>query len=138
MEEMMSSALVLIKYVGVFFGSSIVTLIISKRLNKKTDDVKNALLEQELYKNLISEYKLQMAEHKKELADVKSQLKKIADQNALLINKDEINRRTIEQQHKNLLKWEGYCESLKKTVKNRDKTNSILIKEIEILEKKNK
>ena len=53
-------------------------------------------------------------------------------------NKDEINTRTIKQQTTNLLKWEGYCESLKRTVKDRDKTNSILIKEIEILEKKNK
>jgi hypothetical protein len=128
---MMSEILVIGKYLSVLFGSSIVTLIISKRLNKKTDDVKNALLEQEFYKNLVDDYK-------RELAGVKAQLKEIVEQNALLINKDEISRKTIKQQTTNLLKWEGYCESLKRTVKDRDKTNSILLKEIENLESKNK
>tara|TARA_R110000850_G_scaffold240292_2_gene364915 strand:- start:192 stop:611 length:420 start_codon:yes stop_codon:yes gene_type:complete len=136
MDEMMSSALVLMKYVGAIFGSSIVTLIIAKRLNQSTDDVKEALLEQEFYKNLVDDYKVQMADYKSELAGVKAQLKEIAEQNALLINKDEISARTIKQQTRNLLKWEGYCESLKKTVKDRDKTNSILLKEIALLEKK--
>jgi hypothetical protein len=131
MDEMMSEILVIGKYLSVLFGSSIVTLIISKRLNKKTDDVKNALLEQEFYKNLVDDYK-------RELAGVKAQLKEIVEQNALLINKDEISRKTIKQQTTNLLKWEGYCESLKRTVKDRDKTNSILLKEIENLESKNK
>ena len=127
----MSEILIAAKYLGVLFGSSIVTLIISKRLNKKTDDVNNALLEQEFYKNLVDDYR-------RELAGVKAQLKEIVEQNALLINKDEISRKTIKQQTANLLKWEGYCESLKKTVKDRDKTNSILLKEIEHLESKNK
>ena len=64
MDEMMSSALVLIKYVGAIFGSSIVTLIISKRLNKSTDDVKQALLEQDFYKNLVDDYRIQQRRNK--------------------------------------------------------------------------
>jgi cobalamin biosynthesis protein CobD/CbiB len=129
MEGMIAEAISILKPLGWVFGSSLVTLVISKRLNKRTDDVKTALLEQEFYKNLVEDYQ-------KELKDVKNKLEKIVEQNTKLIDKDEVNSKTIEEQSKNLSKWENYCEQLKRAVKDRDKTNSILLREIELLEKK--
>ena len=126
---MIAEAISILKPLGWVFGSSLVTLVISKRLNKRTDDVKTALLEQEFYKNLVEDYQ-------KELKDVKNKLEKIVEQNTKLIDKDEVNSKTIEEQSKNLSKWENYCEQLKRAVKDRDKTNSILLREIELLEKK--
>ena len=43
--------------------------------------------------------------------------------------------KTIKEQRLNLEKWENYCEELKRAVKDRDKTNSLLLREIELLEK---
>ena len=128
MDEMTSFAAIA-KILGYVFGSSLVTLIISKRLDKKTNDVKNALLEQEFYQKLNADYK-------KELAEIKDKLTILTEQNKELIKRDEINSKTIEDQLVNLKKWENYCEQLKVSVKERDKTNSLLIKEIELLESK--
>lgn len=127
MEGMVAEGLTLLKPIGWILGSSLVTMIISKRLNKRTDDVKTALLEQEFYKNLVADYQ-------KELEDVKNKLEIIIGQNVKLVEKDAANSKTIKDQNKNLTKWENYCEQLKKAVKDREKTNSILLKEIESLE----
>ena len=124
----MTELLAVLKPIGYILGSSLVTLIVSKRLNKKTDDIKTALLEQEFYKNLVADYE-------KELKSVKERLDTIVEQNTKLIEKDEVSSKIIKEQGVNLKKWENYCEELKRAVKDRDKTNSLLLREIELLEK---
>ena len=110
-------------------GGSIITMIVSKKLNKKTEDVKTALLEQEFYKNLVSDYQ-------KELKSIKLKLVLLVKQNDTLIKRDAENIKTIKDQNKNLKKWENYCEELKKGIKDRDRTNGLLITELEKHESK--
>lgn len=105
--------------IGTALGSGFVTFIFSKILGKKKEDIEIALKYQEFYQNHID--------------DLKNEIEELSNKVEVLIEQDKSNADTIAKQEKNLKRWENYCEELKQGIKDREKTNALLQKEIDLL-----
>lgn len=71
--------------------------------------------------------------YEKHIDDLKVKIAELSTKVEVLIEKDNQKSLTIDNQKKHLKKWETYCEKLKKGIEDRDKTNSLLMEEIEML-----
>lgn len=110
-----------VKILGAIFGSSIATIIISKWLGKKKEDIEIALKYQEYYQ--------------KHIDDLKKDMKELKDEVHNLSKMVEHQEETINNQNKNLSKWENENKKLRITVKEREKVIARQEEEIDKLSK---
>jgi len=101
--------------------SSVSTLLISKSLGKKKEDIEVALRYQEFYQ--------------KHINDLRKEIEQLTEKVNTLIEQDKEKESTIEQQRLNLLRWEDNCNRLEGVIKQKDKQIAKLFKEIQEHEK---
>ncbi len=114
-------------------GSNLVvaisTTILSKVFSRKKDRLDIIKEYQGFHKNYIAELKQKVADLTNNVFDLTNRVES-------LLKVEKKNRNTIEQQRKNILKWEGYCIELKKSIEGRDRLIVTLQEEIDLIKEK--
>lgn len=109
-------------------GSNLLTAIavtlIGKALSKRRDRLDIMNKSREFYTGYIT--------------DLEKKIDYLTRRVEELLKKDEQKSKTIDEQRENLLKWESYCEELKRSVVQRDKQISLLDEELRILKSERK
>lgn len=103
------------------FGGGVTVWLLSNIFGKKKADIELALNYQEFYKGLIE--------------DLEEKLVLLTGKVETLINQNNAKDEIIEDQRINIEKYGNYCAELKQGIEDRDKTNGLLMDQIELLEK---
>lgn len=118
-----------------FSGTAVGGAIIGKWLNKKKDDLEVKLKEQVFYKTLIDDIEKQRKVEKDEIVKLKNEVKLLSNKITELLNSNREKDEIIQDQRKNVLRWEQNCERLESIIKQEQKKVSNLFKQIEEYEK---
>ena len=133
MEEMIK--VIIVSLFGGGAIGSIALFLIQKKYNKKKEDIELAVQYQDFYRKEIASREKDKKELSDELDSIKQKISNLVSQNEVLIKRVVEGKKTIKEKSDNIKRWEKYCDELKRSVKDSDKTNALLIKEIESLEK---
>ncbi len=118
-----------------FSGTAIGGALIGKWLDKKKDDLEVKLKEQVFYKNLIKDLQEQRDLEQCEISELKEEVEKLSQKINELLESNKEKDEIIEDQRKNVLRWEQNCERLEAIIKQEQKKVSNLFEQIEEYEK---
>lgn len=88
-------------------GSGIITGLVGFFMGKRKEDIEVALKYQEFYQNHIT--------------DLKAKIEELSKKVATLIEHDKRKKTLINEQKKNLARWEENCRRLELVIKEKDK-----------------
>jgi len=125
----------LAEYIISFSGTAIGGALIGKWLNKKKDDLEIKLKEQVFYKTLISDIQEQRDLEQCEISELKEEVEKLSQKINELLESNKEKDEIIEDQRKNVLRWEQNCERLEAIIKQEQTKVSDLFQQIEEYEK---
>ena len=114
-----------------FAGTGIGGMLLGKWISRKKDKFEAYLAEQSFYQKLISDLKTEREADTQEISSLRQEVVDLKNKITQLIDIDQQKDKLIESQRVNLLKWENYCEKLKKGHELKDKQIAELFTQLE-------